>query len=156
MFRALRNARWRTIAKGMISRPVILLMENDEGDVFLFRRALARQDFRGTVRVISSVPEAQRYLTHCGEFADCDYYPCPDLIVADMNVRGRLGTELLAWIREQPDLAKIPFVFLSGSFLPPDQTKAIELGADSFFIKTANMEKTAQNVTTMLRKLDPG
>jgi DNA-binding response OmpR family regulator len=138
----------------MISRPVILLIENDEGDVFLFRRALGKQDFRGTVRVISSIPEAQRYLTHCGEFTDKEYYPCPDLIVADMNLRGRLGTELLAWVREQADLAKIPFVFLSGSFLPPDRVKAVELGADGFFVKTVNMEQTAQNVSTILRKLD--
>ena len=138
----------------MISRPVILLIENDEGDVFLFRRALGKQDFRGTVRVISSIPEAQRYLTHCGEFADQQYYPCPDLIVADMNLRGRLGTELLAWMREQPDLAKLPFVFLSGSFTPPDRVKATELGADGFYVKSANMEQTAQNVTMMLHKLD--
>src|ERR1043166_313498 len=138
----------------MISRPVILLIENDESDVFLFRRALGKQDFGGAVRVISSIPEAQRYLTHCGEFTDKEYYPCPDLIVADMNLRGRLGTELLAWIREQADLAKIPFVFLSGSFRPPERATALELGADVFYIKTADMKKTTQNVGTTLRQLD--
>jgi len=137
-----------------IPKPVILLIENDEGDVFLFRRALAKQDFQGTVRVVATIPEAQRYLTHCGEFTNKEYYPCPDLIVADMNLRGHLGTDLLEWTRQQPDKAKIPFVFLSGSFLPMDRIKALELGANGFYVKTANIEQTAQNVTTILRMLE--
>ena len=138
----------------VIPRPIILLIENDEGDVFLFRRALAKQEFQGIVRVVSTISEARRYLTHCGEFTNKEYYPCPDLIVADMNLRGHLGTELLEWARQQPDLAKIPFVFLSGSFLPTDKIKALELGANGFYVKTANIEQTAQNVTTILQMLD--
>ena len=136
-----------------VLRPVILLIENDEGDVFLFRRALAKQEFQGTVRVISTIPEAQRYLTHCDEFTSKDYYPSPDLIVADMNLRGRLGTELLGWMRQRPELMRIPFVFLSGSFVPKEKAKALELGANGFYVKTANIEQTAQNVTTILRML---
>lgn len=138
----------------MIPKPVILLIENDESDVFLFRRALAKQDFRGSVRVLSTIAEARRYLTHCGEFTNDEYYPCPDLIVADMNLRGYLGTDLLEWAREQSDLARIPFVFLSGSFLPMDRIKAIELRANGFYVKSADIEQTAQNVTTILRMLD--
>src|SRR5688572_10374133 len=66
--------------------PVILLIENEESDVFLFRRALSRLNFIGVVRVVGSVSEAREYLEGRGRFADRSYDPLPDLIVSDMNL----------------------------------------------------------------------
>src|SRR3954468_24570450 len=124
----------------MIKKPVILLIENEEDDVFLFRRALSRMNFQGTVRVVASVSEAREYLQGCGKYNDPLYYPCPDLIVSDMNLPGATGNDFLEWMRKDDRFAPIPFVFLSGSFLPLDKLRASELGADSFFVKTADIE----------------
>src|SRR5688500_10769465 len=85
-----------------IARPVILLVENDDSDVFLFRRALGKHDFSGTVRVVTTINAARTYLTHEGGFTDQEYYPRPNIIVCDMNLGGHLGTELLEWARLRP------------------------------------------------------
>jgi len=135
-------------------RPLILLVENDDADVFLFRRAMGKQDFAGTIRVVSTLHAARAYITHEGSFADEAYYPRPDVIVCDMNLGGHLGTELLHWLRSQSDLTDIPFVFLSGSFLPPDKIRARELGADGFFRKTGDIEE-ATGYAGQILKLVP-
>lgn len=54
--------------------PVLLLIENDENDVFLFRRALSRLKFSGAVHLVCSVSEARDYLDGHGKFTDRSYY----------------------------------------------------------------------------------
>jgi len=134
-------------------RPVILLVENDDADVFLFRRALGKHNFTGTLRVLATINAARCYLAHQGEFTDHNSYPRPDLIVSDMNLGGHLGTELLEWLRQQPDLTDIPFVFLSGSYLPPDKSRARELRADRFYHKTGDMEQATEHAAEILELL---
>jgi len=133
--------------------PCILLLENDEADIFLFRRALAQLDFRGAVRVVGSVSEARDYLEGCGSFRDKIYFPCPDLIVSDMNMPGPTGNAFLEWMREDERFAHIPFIFLSGSFQPPDKERAEQLGADSFFRKSGDIAEVKQRVAHILKYL---
>src|SRR5204862_6099958 len=59
---------------------VILLIENDESDVFFFRRALSSCQFRGVVRVVGTAWQARDYMEGRGEFRDRSYYPLPNLI----------------------------------------------------------------------------
>jgi CheY-like chemotaxis protein len=129
------------------------LVENDDADVFLFRRALGKHDFHGTVRVVTTINGAQCYLSHEGGFKDGSYYPRPDIIVCDMHLGGRLGTELLEWVRQRPDLAEIPFVFLSGSYLPPEKVRARELGADAFYHKSGDIQQATEHAEHMLQLL---
>lgn len=134
-----------------VDRPLILLVENDDADVFLFRRALGKQNFAGTIRVVTTIHAALTYLTHEGSFTNEAYYPKPDVIVCDMNLGGHLGTELLRWVRGQPKLADIPFVFLSGSYLPPDKMRAKELGSDGFYTKTGDIEEATEHAAQILK-----
>lgn len=133
----------------------ILLIENDEGDVFLFRRALSRVNYSGSVRVVGSVSEARAYLEGGGPFRDREYYPVPDLIVSDMNLPGPTGNDFLEWLREEERFADIPLVFLSGSFQPSDKVRSTELGANSFFAKSGDIEKLVERVEHMLKFLPP-
>jgi DNA-binding response OmpR family regulator len=137
-----------------LDRPLILLMENNEDDVFLFRRALAKAGFRGSVRLVRTLGEARRYLLNDGEFTDKEYYPRPDLIVSDMNVLGHTGNELFVSVRSNPELVNIPFVFLSGSYTPVEKRQAEELGADGFFQKTAYIDEAVATVRKILNTLD--
>ena len=50
--------------------PLILLIENDESDVFFFRRALSRLGYRGTVRIVTGVTDARAYLENKGPYTD--------------------------------------------------------------------------------------
>jgi CheY-like chemotaxis protein len=138
-----------------IARPIILLMENDEGDAFLFRRALSQIDFKGTTRIVSSVSQARDYLEGRGKFSDRRYYALPDLIVSDMNLSGSTGTVFLEWLRNQERFMALPFVFLSGSFRPPDQAWATDLGAGGFFEKTGDIGVMKEHVQKMLELLPP-
>ena len=133
----------------------ILLIENDEGDVFLFRRALSRVNYSGSVRVVGSVSEARAYLAGDRPFNDREYYPVPHLIVSDMNLPGQTGNDFLEWLREEERFAAIPLVFLSGSFQPPDKVRSTELGANSFFTKSGDIEKLVERVEHMLKFLPP-
>jgi CheY-like chemotaxis protein len=137
-----------------LDRPILLLIENDEADVFMFRRALAKLNFTGTVRVVSSTAEARRYLSNCGEFADRDYYPCPDIIVSDMNLLGYSGNDLLLWIREQEGVKNTPFVFISGSFVQPERDRAMAIGVNGFYRKSGDIKETVENVREILAMLD--
>jgi CheY-like chemotaxis protein len=135
--------------------PLILLIENDEGDVFLFRRALSRLNYDGGVRVVGSVTEARAYLEGLGPFADRTYYALPDLIVSDMNLSGQTGNDFLEWLRQNPAFCELPFVFLSGSFGPADKARADELSAGSFFVKSGDINVMVERVAHMLKFLPP-
>jgi CheY-like chemotaxis protein len=131
----------------------ILLLENDEADVFLFRRALAQLRYAGDVRVVGSVSEARAYLEGWGAFHDRKYYPYPDLIVSDMNMPGETGNAFLQWLRTNHRFTHIPFVFLSGSYLPPDKILAEQLGASSFFRKSGDIAEIKERIAHMLKFL---
>src|ERR1044072_4202030 len=119
----------------------ILLIENDEGDVFLFRRALSRLNYAGAGRVVGSVSQARAYLEGTTPFADRDYYPLPDLIVSDMSLPGQTGIDFLERLREDARFTELPFVFLSGSFQPHHRVRSTELGAGAFYTKSGDIEK---------------
>lgn len=138
-----------------VERPVILLLENDNADVFMFRRALGRLGYHGTVKTVSGVSEAISYLQHSGEYRNQEHSPRPDLIVCDLKLFASTGTELLQWIRTQDDYRDIPVVMLSGSSLPADRVKAGELGAKAFFLKTGEIAEMTDTMREMLKHLPP-
>jgi two-component system, response regulator len=138
-----------------LAKPIVLLIENDEADVFLFRRAMSQLDFKGTIRVVDSVHHARDYLEGRGEYSDRRYYPVPDLIVSDMNLPGAFGNVFLEWLRKDERFVALPFVFLSGTFLPPDKAWAEKLGAEGFFHKTGDIEVMKERVQKMLKFLPP-
>ena len=134
-----------------IPRPVLLLIENDPNDVFLFRRAFTHVGFDGTVRVVGSVSEARDYLEGREAYWDRSYFPIPDLIVSDMNLPGNTGADFLEWLRKETRFQSLPFVFLSGSFVPPDKQWAREAGAGAFFQKTGDFSVMKDRIFKMLQ-----
>ena len=133
-----------------VSEPVILLLENEENDVFFFRRALTALDFRGQVRVVPNTSQAREYLEGRGAFRDRLYYPLPDLIVSDLKMPGQTGIEFLQWLRTHPDYGRIPFVMFSGSALPQDREAALRDGARAFFTKSGEFTTTRERVREIL------
>lgn len=138
-----------------VVRPVILLLENDTNDVFFFRRALGRLGYRGTVRTVTGVSDARAYLQNSGPYRDRDYSPRPDLIVCDMQLIASTGNEFLEWIRSQDEFRDIPVVMLSGSSLPAERTRAMDLGAREFFLKTIDIREMENSVGQLLKNLPP-
>jgi CheY-like chemotaxis protein len=63
----------------------------------------------------------------------------PDCILLDLKLPCSSGLEVLAWIRSQPYLKRLPVIMLSSSSLPSDINEAYELGANSYLLKPADL-----------------
>ena len=119
---------------------VILLVEDNEDDVFLAERAFKGLECENPMRVVRDGEQAVNYLSGEGEFADREKFPFPRLILLDLKLPYRSGLEVLAWIREQANVPR-PFVaVLTGSNEPSDLRKAYELGCNTYLVKPPTPE----------------
>ena len=133
--------------------PAILLIEDDEADIFFFRRALSSCHFPGQVRVVANAWQARNYLEGNAEFKDRNYYPLPQLIVCDLHLPGATGVEFVKWLREHESLGKIPLIIWSGSMPEQQLNEALAAGASSVFRKTPEFSRLCDGVKTMLKHL---
>lgn len=119
--------------------PVILLIEDDVADVFIFRRALAKLGYNCDVRVVGTVSEAKRFMLNEAEFENAHYFRRPDLIVSDFRLAGHTSLAFVQWLRAEPKFASIPVVMLSGAVSAMDPALFVGLAVNSFFRKTADV-----------------
>lgn len=95
----------------------ILLVEDSEADAELTRRALLGGTTSHRLHVVENGLDALLFLRREERFAQA---PRPDLILLDLDLPGKKGMEVLAEIKEDPELLRIPVVILTLS----DRTKA--------------------------------
>jgi len=120
---------------------MILLVEDNEDDVFLMERALEKASIERPMHVAQDGRQALEYLQAVGQYADRNSFPIPSLIFLDLKLPFVQGFQVLEWINQQPSLKKIPVVILTSSSEQSDRDKAEALGARSFLVKppTADM-----------------
>ena len=121
-------------------KPTILLVEDDENDVFLMKRAFAKTSLPAEVRVAEDGREALRYLRGEGEYADREHHPLPRLTLLDLNLPYVHGLEVLKQIREERHLRKLVVVVLTSSLADSDIERAYHLGANSYLTKPNALE----------------
>ena len=129
----------------------ILLAEDNDGDVFLVRRALEKQGLDHELTVARNGEEALRLLDRAGKDPDFD---APDLIVLDLNLPKVDGTQVLLRVRKSTALGAIPVIILTSSDSPKDRESALELGANMYFRKPTDLQSfmhLGEVVATMLR-----
>ncbi len=142
------------VNSGPNKNAVILLIEDENNDVVLFRRALADVNYGGTLKEVNSVKQARAYMEGLTPFEDRGEHPLPNLIVSDMNMPGANGYDFLEWLREQDKFCDLPFLFLSGSFAPLEKGRANELGV-LVYAKTASKEVMRERIQSILALLPP-
>ena len=125
---------------------VILLVEDDEADILLLRRAFRNAHIVNPLIEVRDGQAAIQYLSGQGEYADRTRYPIPFLILLDLRLPKLSGFEVIAWMREQPQLAHVIVVVLTASDHVPDVTKARDLGANSYLVKPGDFEELVQMV----------
>jgi CheY-like chemotaxis protein len=130
--------------------PVVLLIENDEGDVFLFRRALAKAGYTGDLRVVGSATEARAYIENTHPFKDPLYFRQPNLIVSDFRLAGHTALEFLTWLRFQPAIAHIPIVMLSGVASGLNAVQLAKIDPKAFILKTGDVAALAASLEPLL------
>ena len=90
----------------------ILLIEDDPGDVLLTRRALAESKVANVIHVMQDGVEALAFLRQQPPHEDVNR---PDLVLLDLNLPRKGGLEVLAEVKNDPELRQIPVVVLTTS-----------------------------------------
>src|SRR5262249_25485586 len=124
----------------MPERSVFLLVEDDEYDIFLVRRAFSKSNLRNPLMVVSSGEEAIDYFMCLGPYKNRSDYPLPSLVLLDLKMPGMGGIEFLKWLRQQPGYGSTRVVILTSSNLLRDINDAYQAGANSFLVKPADFD----------------
>ena len=107
-----------------IGKLSILLAEDEQNDVFLIRRAFQKAQLLNPIRVVSDGHEAISYLRGDGKYADREQFPLPTLVLLDLKMPRLGGFDVIAWVRQQPGLKRLPLVVLTSSKEGPDINRA--------------------------------
>lgn len=118
----------------------ILLVEDNPDDQILISRAFAKARLANPLQIVADGDAAVAYLGGEGEFADRMIHPAPALVILDIKLPRRSGLEVLAWIRQQATIGRIPVVMLTSSRESEDVRRAYELGANSYLVKPVAFE----------------
>ena len=124
-------------------RQTILLVEDNEDDVFMMRRTFQKAGVPNPLQVVADGEQAMAYLKGLGAFSDRQAYPLPLLILLDLNMPKKSGLEVLAWLRQQPGLRRITVHVLTASTRTADVLQALELGANAYIVKPSRIETLA-------------
>jgi CheY-like chemotaxis protein len=119
---------------------VILLVEDNEDDVALIRRAFARNNIGNPLKVVRNGNEAILYLQGAGRYRDRSEFPLPKLVLLDLTLPGVDGFEVISWIRAQPELRMLRVLVMTSSRTIQDVNRAYQLGANSFLVKPTDFE----------------
>jgi CheY-like chemotaxis protein len=115
----------------------ILLVEDNEGDIVLTLEALDDARIKNAVTVLKDGDEAIKYLN----LAKAGERKNPDLILLDINLPKVDGKEVLAYIKNDPDLKRIPVVMLTTSSSENDISDAYNNHANCYITKPVDFNK---------------
>jgi two-component system, chemotaxis family, response regulator Rcp1 len=116
----------------------VLLVEDSPGDVRLTREAFREANRSINLHVASDGVEAMAFLRRHGARAGA---PRPDLILLDLNLPKMDGREVLAHIKEDPDLKTIPTVILTTSEAEADIATSYQLQANCYLSKPVQLDE---------------
>jgi chemotaxis family two-component system response regulator Rcp1 len=123
----------------MFGRPVeILLVEDNAGDVRLTREALKDGKVLNNLNVVVDGVDAMDFLRRDGQYM---WTARPDVILLDLNLPKKDGREVLAEIKADPTLKRIPVVVLTTSEAEKDILQAYDLHANSYIVKPVDFDQ---------------
>jgi two-component system, chemotaxis family, response regulator Rcp1 len=116
----------------------ILLVEDHEGDARLAREAMRDSKIRNTLHHVFDGEKAIEFLRRQGKYSDA---PRPDLILLDLNLPKKDGRQVLAEIKMDENLKRIPVVILTVSSAEEDILKSYNLHANCYITKPIDLEQ---------------
>jgi len=119
---------------------VILYVEDDESDAFLFEHALEQAGVSQRLVILPTGKAAIEYLSGAGAYADRIEHPLPILALLDLNMPGMSGLEVLKWIRATPRISTLLVVMLSSSNQDADIHRAYQQGANGYLVKPGDLD----------------
>ena len=134
------------------SQLAILLVEDDENDVFFTCRAMAKASLRHPIHVAANGQDALDYLSGAGNYSDRAAYPVPQCLFLDLKLPFVHGFQVLEWMRGQSALKEIPVIVLTSSPEQRDQERAQQLGAAAYLVKPATAQMFSEAVAAFCLK----
>ncbi len=122
----------------MVKPIEILLVEDNPGDVRLTQEALREAKVINNLTIAKDGMEALAYLRRQGPYA---HAPRPHLILLDLNLPKRDGREVLAEIKADESLKRIPVVVLTTSQDEQDILKSYNLHANCYVTKPVDLDQ---------------
>lgn len=116
----------------------ILLVEDNEGDIFLILEAFEDLKIKAEITVVKNGQQALDYVFKRGEYRNSKK---PDLVLLDINIPIFNGHEVLKQIKDDPSLKKNPVIMLTTSSNQKDIDKAYESHCNSYVKKPLNVDE---------------
>ncbi len=116
----------------------ILMVEDNPGDVRLTQLALKDSKVRNNMFVVEDGVEAMQFLRQEGRYASA---PRPDMILLDLNLPRKNGREVLAEVKADETLKRIPVVVLTVSKSEEDILRAYDLHANCYITKPIDFDQ---------------
>jgi chemotaxis family two-component system response regulator Rcp1 len=116
----------------------ILLVEDNLGDARLAKEALKDSKLINNLSHVADGEEAMAFLRREGKYAGA---PRPDLILLDLNLPRKDGREVLAEVKADENLKRIPVVILTVSSAEEDIFKTYNLHANCYITKPIDLNQ---------------
>jgi len=127
------------VTRAESGRPVeILLVEDNPGDVRLTLETLKESKLLNRMSVVVDGEEAMAFLRREGPYAGA---PRPDLILLDLNLPKKDGREVLAEIKVDEHLRRIPVIILTTSSAEQDIARTYDLHANCYITKPVDLDQ---------------
>ena len=130
--------------------PVMLIVEDNAADVFLFQEALEASGVRACIYSVSDGDVAMKFLRHRPPYPDS---PRPDIVVLDLNLPIMNGREVMSEMAADPNLRSIPVAILTTSTSETCICNNYP-GSCKYFIKTDNFNRLQSIIRQIIRQAE--
>lgn len=117
------------------NRGVILLVEDRPDETELMKQALHQAGVTNPLRILSDGAEAMAFLEGRDRYADREAWPLPRLALLDLKLPNRTGLDVLAHMKGDARLKRIPVIIVTSSREHSDLEKAYGAGANAYLVK---------------------
>jgi len=133
----------------------VLLVEDDENDVFFTQLAWNEASVFNPLWVCDDGDEAIKYLSGINEFADRENYPLPCALLTDLHTPNVDGFRLLEWMQVRPQFIDMPKFAFSANDDQNARNRVLALGATDYLIKPMSMPERTALVRNLARNWFP-
>jgi CheY-like chemotaxis protein len=127
----------------------ILLVEDSPDDALLIQRAFRKANMANPVQLVRDGEEAVAYLSGAPPWDDRARFPLPVFMLLDLKLPRRSGLEVLAWVRQESAVKRLPVVVLTSSRESVDVNRAYDLGVNSYLTKPVGFEALLEMVKSV-------
>jgi CheY-like chemotaxis protein len=121
------------------AKPIeVLLVEDDPGDVVLITEAFEHNKVNNRLHVVADGVEALQFLRREAPYEDA---AVPDLVLLDLNLPRKDGRQVLAEVKADDALRRIPVVVLTTSKAEEDVLRSYDLHANAYVTKPVDFDR---------------